>query len=65
MTDRPRLRLHSADLYAIARAVEKLNESGVRVESAVIVGHRVTLGWTDDQREGTYYTVTNIEPEGS
>lgn len=55
--------LHAYDLHSIASAIEKLNASGIRVETAIIGQHRVTLEWHDSQgvRDPSYYTVTSIE----
>jgi hypothetical protein len=53
--------LTAFDLRSIADAVEKLSKSGVRVEAATVGQHRITLTWHDDQRDGSWYTVTGIE----
>jgi hypothetical protein len=53
--------LTAADLRSIAHAVDRLSKSGVRVDAATVGQHRITLTWHNDQRDGSWYTVTSIE----
>lgn len=53
--------LTAFDLRGIADTLDKLGDSGVRVESATVGQHRIHVRWHDSQRDGSWYTLTAVE----
>lgn len=58
--DQAPLALTAAELRAIADTVEGLNQVRGRVDSVIVGQHRIALERHSDQRDGDWYTVTEI-----
>lgn len=55
-----KMALTAPDLRRIADCLDKLAETGVRIPLFYVGQHRVDVEWHDNQRDGSWYTVTAI-----